>query len=152
MRAAILALGLLVVGGNRVTTIGYDSGAELVGETVTVSYVADPAMGHGQFRLHNHGATAATASVASAWLELGGDRRPLADITVFDLEQEQMVNPDNFKVDGTKTLGFLLGFPRVAHEPRFGESSAVGLRLRVDGAELQALSPIKFVRRVPRGL
>lgn len=124
-------------------------GPQLVGETVTVSYVADPWVGHGRFRLENHDAVAVTATVESAWLELGGRRQPLAGITVFDLEQDKMVNPTGFRIDAKATLPFLVGFPRVVHVPRFGESGAVGLRLTVNGTELQALSPIVFIRLIP---
>ena len=127
-----------------------NSTSQLIGETVTVSYVADPSMGYGRFRLENCGTVAVTAVVESVWLELGEHRQPLTDITVFDLEQEQMVNPAGFKVDAEATLSFLVGFPRIAYEPRFGESVAVGLRLRVNDAALQAKSPIQFVRRIPR--
>jgi len=125
------------------------SALQLVGETVTISYVADPSVGHGEFRLENSGDVAVTAAVESAWLELGARRQPLADVTVFDLDQDQMVNPKSFKVDAKTTLKFLVGFPRVTYEPRFGESSALGLRLNINGTELQALSPLKFVRRIP---
>jgi hypothetical protein len=127
------------------------SGPKLIGETVTVSYVADPSVGHGQFRLENDATVAVTAAVESAWLEFGGQEQLLTCITVFDLNQEQMVTPESFKVDAEATLLFLVGFPKFAHEPRFDEASAVGLRLSVNGAELKALSPIKFVRRFPYG-
>lgn len=125
---------------------------QLIGETVTVSYVTDPSVGRGQFRIENHGTAAVTAVVESAWLELGGYRQPLVGITVFDLDHERMVNPESFKVDAETTMMFLVGFPVVAHEPRFGESVAVGLRLSVNGTELQALSTIELVRRIPYGI
>jgi hypothetical protein len=123
---------------------------QLIGEAVTVSYVADPSVGYGQFRLENLGDNAVTAAVQSAWLKLGARQQPLADITVFDLDQERMVNPESYKVDAKAIVRFLVGFPSFAHEPRFGESIAVGLRLSVNSAELQAQSPIEFVRRIPR--
>ena len=152
MRAVILALGLVTFGGYHEIMTAHHSILQLIGETVTVSYVADPSVGHGQFRLENRGAVAVMAAVESAWLELGAHRQPLAGITVYDLDQERMVNPASFRIDAEATVTFLVGFPRVAHEPRFGESSAVGLRLSVNGTELQALSPIAFVRRFPYGL
>lgn len=122
---------------------------KLIGETVLVNYIADPSIGHGQFRLENHGAEVMVAIVKSAWLEIGGQDQPIADVTIFDLNQDQMIDPENFKIGAGKTVTFLIGFPRVSHEPCFGESSAVGLRLRVNGIELQAFSPIKFLRRIP---
>lgn len=124
---------------------------QLIGETVTVNYVANPSVGHGQFRLENGRAVAVTAAVEVAWLEFGGSRKPLVGITVFDLEQERMVDPDGFKVGAETTMMFLIGFPKVDYAPRFGESTAVGLRLSVNGTEIQALSSIKFVRRIPYG-
>jgi hypothetical protein len=146
----ILALGFFAFGSYEIMTADY-SGPQLIGETVTVSYVADPSVGHGQFRLENRGVVTVTAALESARLQLGAHRQPLVGITVYDLDQEQMVNPESFKVDVGTTMRFLVGFPKVAYEPRFGESTAVELLLKVDGATLQALSPIKFVRRVPSG-
>jgi hypothetical protein len=123
---------------------------QLTGETVHLSYVADPSLGHGQFRLDNRGANPVSASVQSAWLEFGERRQPLAGVTVYDLEQERMVDPQNFKAEAKAIMSFLVGFPAVAHEPEFGESTSVGLRLRVNGADLEALSPVMFMRRVPK--
>lgn len=126
-------------------------GPQLIGETVNVSYVANPSVGHGEFRLHNSGANAVTAAVHSVWLELGGRHKPIADVTVFDLDHDQTLNPTGFTVEAGVTMRFLAGFPVVAHEPRFGEKTAVGLQLKVNGAVLQAVSPVVFVRRIPLG-
>jgi hypothetical protein len=71
-----------------------------------VSYVADPLMGHGQFRLENPGAVAVIASVGSAWLELGGPRQPLSGITVFDLNQDHMLDVEGFRVDAEASMTF----------------------------------------------
>jgi hypothetical protein len=128
----------------------HGSDFKLIGETVTVSYIVDPSVGHGQFRLENHGTVAVMAVIESVWLELGAQRRPLSGITVYNLDHEQTVNTERFNVDAGASMRFLVGFPVVAYEPRFGESTAVGLRLSVDGAEFQALSPVEFVRRHPR--
>jgi hypothetical protein len=125
------------------------SDVQLIGETVTVSYVADPSIGRGQFRLENAQTAPITASVVSAWLELGDNQRPLTGISVFDLDHDQALDPDHFEVGAESTLRFLMGFPVVAYEPRFGEATAVGLRLNVDGTELTARSLIEFIRRLP---
>ena len=132
------------------TMMKYQSEPRLIGETVTVSYVADPSIGHGQFLLENYEAYAVTASVESAWLELGTQRHPLTGISVYDLDREQAVNPKSFNVGAGVTMKFLVGFPKLAYDPRFGEFTAVNLRLNVNDAELQALSPIVFERRIPR--
>ena len=149
MTAAILAVGLSMFGGYEMMAI-HPLGVQLGGETVTVSYIADPSVGHGQFRLENYGTAAVMASVTSAWLELGTHRQPLPAITVYNLDHEQTLDPESFRVDAGATMRFLIGFPEFAYEPHFGESTAVGLRLKVHGAEIQALSPVKFVRRHPR--
>src|SRR5712691_4238223 len=120
----------------------------LIGSTVVVNYVADPSFGHGQFRLENRGVVAVTAAVAAGWLELGDRQEPLARVTVFDLDQDRMVDPSSFSVEAGATMSFLLGFPERVYEPRFGESVAVGLRLGANGVELQARSRIEYVRRI----
>lgn len=122
----------------------------LAGEPVTISYVADPAVGHGRFRLENHGSAAVRAVVESAWLEAGGERRPLAGISVFDVQEERSLQPDDIRVAPGAAATLLVGFPRIMFEPRFGEPAAVGVSLLVDGARLQALSPLRFIRRIPR--
>lgn len=149
MNIAIHVIGLFAFGDDH-RMITSQSGPELTGETVTVSYVTDPSISRGQFRLRNPWSVALTARVNSAWLEIGSRHQTLVGITVFDLDQEQMVSPGGFKVDAATTVTFILGFPRIAYEPRFGESSVVGLRLDVNGVELQALSPIVFERRIPK--
>lgn len=125
---------------------------QLIGETVTVSYVANPSIGHGQFRLENHGTTRVMATVKSVFLELGEHRQPLAEITVFDLNQDRMVSPEGFEVNASEKLTLMIGFPKVDHEPAFGESIAVELQLNVNSDEIQAKSPIKFERRIPYGI
>jgi hypothetical protein len=122
----------------------------LAGETVDISYVSDPKIGHGSFRLSNAGDAAVSAGVVAAWLELGNQRKPLDQFTVFDLAKEHMVDPKHFEVGAKARLGFLLGFPTLAYEPGFGESAAVGVTLSAGGAEVTALSPLRFVRRMPR--
>lgn len=146
----VLVLDACTFGENHKMKTTRHSALQLFGETVTISYVADPSVGHGEFRLENNGDVTVTAAVESAWLELGAHRQSLADVTVFDLELDLMVNPRDFKIAPKATLKFLVGFPRVTYEPRFGEASALGLRLSVNGSQLQALSPFKFVRRIPK--
>ena len=123
---------------------------QLTGEAVTVSYVADPSVGHGKFRLENRGAVAVTVAVESAWLELGEHLQSLERISVFDLDEDRSLGSESFRVEAGTTVTFLLGFPKIAYEPRFGESTTVGLRLSVSGAEIQALSPLRFIRRIPK--
>ena len=151
MRGLIFALGFFVLGGCHKDMTANRSNAELTGETVTVSYLADPVVGHGLFLLENHGAAAITVSVQSAWLEIGGHQQPLAGISVFDLDKEESVNHEEFRVSAGASFRFMLGFPKVAFAPRFGEAVVVGLRVNANGNQLQALSPIRFERRIPLG-
>ena len=122
----------------------------LSGEPVDISYVSDPTIGHGAFRLSNAGDAPISVAVTAAWLELGSQRKPLDRYTIYDLAQERMVDPKHFQVGAKATLGFLLGFPSMAYEPRFGESAAVGATLSAGGVELTARSPLRFERRIPR--
>ncbi len=122
----------------------------LTGETVIVSYVSDPSLGYGRFRLENKGSRQLTAAVESAWLELGERQQPLGSLTVFDVDHDRNLDPNGFDLAPGASLTFLLSFPTVPYQPPFGESTAVGLRLSADHTELQALSPIRFERRIPR--
>lgn len=130
-------------------TIADSSRFHLIGEIVTISYVADPWVSRGQFRLENHGTTPISATVEAVWLK-SEEPQPLTEISIFNLDQEQTIDPESFTVPAGAAMTFLVGFPRIAYEPHFGETVAVGLRLSVDGIEQQALSPIEFVRRIPR--
>jgi hypothetical protein len=149
MKAVLLAVALFACEGDEAVANAQSAGAELIGEDVTVSYVADPAIGHGRFRLENHAPMAMTAAVKSAWLALGEHRRPLPEIRVFDLALEKTIDPSSLRVEAGGTIRFLLSFPSFAYEPGFGESVFVELQLSVDGSDLQARSPIRFVRRIP---
>jgi hypothetical protein len=131
-------------------TASGQSGFELRGETVEVSYLTDPTIGQGQFRLENRGGTPAQASVRSVWLQLGDRRQELDSVTVYDIDQEQAIDSQNLTIEAGATLKFLVGFPGIVHEPVFGESTAVGLRVRINGTNLEALSSIKLIRRLPR--
>jgi len=122
---------------------------QLMGETVTVSYIADPNLGYGRFRLENHGLAAVTATIESVWLEFAGRPQPLSNFFAFDLDREQAMDPAQLRIDREATLTFLVSFPKVAHLPSFGESATVGLRLRINDVELQAESTIRFERRIP---
>jgi hypothetical protein len=152
MMTVIHLLELFMFGGNHEMMTIHHAGPQLIGETVIISYLANPSVGHGQFRLENPGDVVMTVTVEEAWLEFGGRRQVLSSITLFDLDQEQPLNPTGFTVDKKATVTFLLGFPSVTYEPRFGEPSAVGLRLGINGIHLHALSPLKFVRRIPHRL
>lgn len=124
-------------------------GVQLVGEPVTVSGVGDLAAGHGRFRLENPGPAAVRAAVVSAWLDVGGRRRPLMPATVFDVDRDRAFDPDGFEVEAGTTT-FLLGFPRVPDEAGPAEETSIGLRLAADGSTVEARSPIVFERRIPR--
>ena len=123
----------------------------LVGKTVTVSYVADPFFSRGEFRLENHSPVTVKAAVESAWLDVGEERQSLSVTTVFDHAKGEALDLKGFEVEATSTLSFALGFPIVYFDPPLGVSVSVGLRLILNGLELEAQSPIRFIRRIPRG-
>lgn len=147
MRAILLALEILAFGGNEKMTVNHSP--QLYGETVTVSYVTDPSISYGQFRLENPGTDAIIVGLKSAWLEVDGQQQSLDEISLFDTDQDKMINPENFKVGAKSTLSFLIGFPRQEHVPQSGELIAVHLQLTINGLDIQSLSPIKFEKRIP---
>lgn len=148
MRAVILALELFTLGGNEdMTSVNHSP--QLMGETVTVSYVADPSISYGQFRLTNPGPLAFNATVKSAWLELAEQHQPLTEVSVFDTDQDTEISSKGFEVKAESTLNFLIGFPKIKYELHSRDVVAVHLQLSVNGIELQALSQIKFERRIP---
>jgi hypothetical protein len=149
VKAVVLTGELLAAAWMGSTMTVSQPSLRLVGETVTLSYVADPSVSYGRFRLVNQTVTAVTAAVQSAWLQLAEGHQTLAEVTIFDVDEGWSVDAAAFPVDAAATKTFLLGFPRIHYEPRCGESVAVGLQLRVDHSEVQALAPIKFVRRDP---
>lgn len=115
-----------------------------------MDYFDDLSVGHGRFRLENDRAVPLTATVKSAWLEIGEHRQPLPSVTMFNLDKDEPMDPRSFEVAKNATLSFLLGFPSISYEPRFGESIAVGLRLSVNSDELRALSPLRIIRWIPQ--
>jgi hypothetical protein len=122
----------------------------LIGEMVTISYLTDPSLGYGQFRLENPTAKVLNARVEDAWLEIGDRRQSLENVSIFDRVGNQPVDPKSFNVAAGAELSFLLNFLPVACNPRFGETYTVGLRIKANGAEVEALSSIQLVRRMPR--
>lgn len=124
--------------------------ARLRGVPVTVSYVADPAVGRGEFALDNEGDAPLSAAVVEAWLDRDGDRLPLPGVSLFDLGTEQAVESADLAVPARSTRRFLVGFPRVAVDGPVPAATTVGLRVRVGDLELEAASPIRLERRIPR--
>ena len=122
---------------------------ELVGEKVVISFVSDPSIGRGHFHLKNRTSLSETATIESSWLELNGDVRLLPEISVFDRKLAREVDPKQIDVGPESTVEFYVGFPRITLEPRFGDSGSVGIRLRIGGVQLEAISNLQFVRRIP---
>ena len=122
---------------------------ELRGEPVTVSSM-DPALGYGEFELANDGGDPVAARVAEAWLELGDERQPLAEFSLYDVSAEQSVEGDEIEVGGGATLRFTLGFPRVRVAGPSLSRVGVGARVVADGDDLEAVSPVRLERRMPR--
>jgi hypothetical protein len=127
-----------------------DSKIRLAGERVTVSYVADPQIGHGQFTFENHGAVAETATIEKAWLRTGNNVTQLSGVTVFDIERERSLDPAKIELPPGASVRFYVGFPAVAWEPRFGETCEVGIRTWVGEVRFEAASEVVMERRIPR--
>jgi hypothetical protein len=126
------------------------SDIELLGAEHVVSYVATPIAIRGMFRLVNHRPAAARIVVAAVWLKIGADTREISKFGLYDLENERSIDLDEFQVDATAYASLLVSVPPLLHEPRFGESLEIGLRLGANGRQLQATSVIVLERRLPR--
>lgn len=149
MTHEVLALVLFLMSQSNEIAGNEQLNAELFGEVVIVSFVTDPTLSLGKFRLENYSSSPLMASVESVWLELGEEHKKLTDITLFSLERDEEMDPAGFKIGVESTETFLVGFPRLAYKPNYGDSTTIGLKLRVDGMELVAQSPIIFERRYP---
>jgi len=121
----------------------------LLGEPVVTSYVADPVVARGQFRLENHGDATARTAVVAAWLRVDGRRLPLGTVFPFDVREGRELDPRRLEVGPREVLTFLLGFPRVPYDERAGEV-AVGLRLAGLVMPIEAESAVRLIRRIPR--
>lgn len=121
---------------------------ELIGQPVIISYLADPQVRRGQFRIENHGDTAAHTAVQAAWLNVGGRQRPLGKIFLFDVDNDQPLDPGNIAIPPGQGVTFLLGFPGVPYDER--RDVAVGLRLVGGPPPIEAESPLRLIRRIPR--
>ena len=120
---------------------------QLNGELVTIHTPAARKVGQGKFCLENREGASFRATINVAWLEFGSGRQVLvSDLTVSDRERDLPLNPERFTVEAQASLPFQIDFVEPAYEPGWGECTAVGLRLEVGGTELEALSPVEFVR------
>lgn len=120
----------------------------VIGEPVVVSYLADPAISRGRFRLENDGTSTARTAVELAWVRIGGQRQDLVHISLFDVDTEQQLDPDQLEVAPRETVTFLLGFPRIPYGQAGGEVS-VGIRLAGSPMPVEAESPVQLIRRRP---
>ena len=121
----------------------------LAGKAVTVSYLADPVVGHGRFEIDNQSAEKAEIQILGAWMKLGSDVRELSGWSIFDLGSERTLDPDGFIVEPGTKLDFLLTFPRIPHEPQFDARCSIALRAMAGSLPISAESVIVFERRIP---
>lgn len=126
------------------------SAAEIrvTGEPVVVSYLADPRISRGRFRLENDGDSTARTAVELAWVRIGGQRQHLVHISLFDVDTDQQLDPNQLEVAPGEIVTFLVGFPRIPYHEADSEVS-VGIRLTGSPTPVEAESPIQLIRRIP---
>ena len=100
----------------------------IVGEPVVVSYLADPVISRGRFRLENHGTSTAQTAVELAWVRIGEQRQDLSHISLFDVDTDRQLDPNQIEVAPGEIVTFLLGFPRIPYRQE-GNEVSVGIRL-----------------------
>jgi hypothetical protein len=126
------------------------SNAEIrvIGEPIVVSYLTDPAISRGRFRLENHGNSTAQTAVELAWVRIGRQRQHLSHISLFDVDTDQQLDPNQLEVAPGEIVTFLLGFPRIPYEQE-GNEVSVGIRLAGSPTSIEAESPVQLIRRIP---
>lgn len=124
--------------------------AELAGEQVTISTVGDFRVGHDRFRLHNVGSDELVAAFDNLWLDVNGKRQSLQLGSIFEMERGQNLDPTYLRLAPGETLSLLIGFPSFVHNPKASEQTAAVVRLRAGARMLEASSPLRFERRIPR--
>lgn len=127
-----------------------DAEIRIIGEPITVSYLTDPAISRGRFRLENHGNSTAQAAVELAWVRIGQQRQHLSHISLFDVNTDQQLDPHQLEVAPGEIVTFLLGFPRIPYRQE-GNEVSVGIRLAGSQTPIEAESPIQLIRRIPPG-
>ena len=120
------------------------------GETVTISVVGEFRVGHGRFRLRNTGSDAAVVSVRDVWFASDGQRKKLALGSVHDVARGENLDAEALQLAPGDDRAVLIAFPMFSHEPRLSEQSAVVVRIRLGDTSLEASSPLRFERRIPR--
>jgi len=86
-----------------------DPGIHLFGEPIVVSYLAEPVISRGRFRLENHGDSTARTSVESAWVRIDRRRQSLRQVFLFDVETDQELDPNRLEVAPGKVGSSCLG-------------------------------------------
>lgn len=122
----------------------------LTGATVSINYLADPYISRGEFRLANQSAHSINASIKSVSLQVGNKIEKLSDYSAFDIGLGKEIDVDNLYVKAKSGLVFSVGFPRIEYTSSFKDSIGLELIVNVEGVELQAVSPIKLTKRIPR--
>jgi hypothetical protein len=121
----------------------------IVGEPVVVSYLTDPVISRGRFRLENHGNSTAQTAVELAWVRIGQQRRDLSHISLFDVDTDRQLDPNQIEVAPGEIVTFLLGFPRIPYKQE-GNEVSVGIRLAGSLTPIETESPVRLIRRIPR--
>jgi hypothetical protein len=123
---------------------------QVIGEAVFASYLADPVVSRGQFRVENRGSSTVRAAVESAWLRIDGRRQVLDHVSLFDIDTDRQLDPKNVDIEPGQVMTFWLGFRPLPHQQRAREV-AVGIRLAgASPTPIEAESPVHLVRRIPR--
>ena len=147
---AITAAALGLVFGNGGSPMRDLATFTLTGQPVTISFLTDPAIGQGEFRLVNQGGARIVVVVEGAWFETSeAAPRPLSPLSAYDDDHNRPLDPSRIEIPPGATSSFSIGFPRLAYTPRDGEECAIRLRVKVGTTVREARSPLVLVRRLP---
>ena len=146
----IVATSLTLVLGKGGSPMHDTATFTLMGQPVTIGFVDEAAIGHGEFRLVNRGRAAVVVAVDGAWFETNAAApRALSPLSAFDDDYKRALDPSRIEIPPGATLNVSIGFPRIAYSPRYGEECAIGLRVSAGATIREARSPLQLVRRHP---
>lgn len=120
----------------------------LMGIEVTESFLSDPRIRHGEFRLENGGNAAISADVEAVRLQTGEESRAFETWHLLDVGTGQPIE-GAIEVPPDSAVQFLLSFETVPYQPRMG-AVALHCSIAAGDSTYEAASPIRIINRIPR--
>ena len=128
----------------------HSANIQLIGEELTISYLADPMISYGVFELTNDDSQAITASISSLKLLIGDFHQQITEFHIFDLNQEVSLESNEVSLEAQSKFRFNLGFPRIPYTQPLADPIELVLEMKINDQKLEAVCRIKMEKRIPR--